>query len=104
MSKLTKADKFIVIPALCLILAALIGVGIYVRNNPTTTQATVNIDPELQRRADKELSPQAIFKAVELKNKLRDRDAFLQECQTLTRDQLLETIEELTRLAGDCKE
>ena len=103
MNKLNKS----IIAALCLALVFTISYrrrAIISATTPTSTPIPVaSIDPELLRRADKELSPQAIFRAVELKNKLRDRDAFMRECRTHSREQLLERIEDLTRIVGDCE-
>ena len=126
MNKLNKS----IFAALCI--ALIIAIGYRVRVDVTTMTPkpkripTVTIDPELQLRAEKELATEAIFRtavleknvqewavdpknklqvrAVELKNKLRDRDAFMQECRTQSREQLLQTVEDLARLAGDCEQ
>jgi len=72
---------------------------------PTATPVpTVTIEPELQRRADKELAPQVIFRLVALEDKLKNRDKFMQECRTLKREQMLERIEDLARIAGNCED
>ena len=100
MGKLYKKDIFIV-AAFCLTLG--ICVGYTIGDRVSAPAPTPTINPDLLRRAEKELSPDAIFKAVELKNKLRDRDAFMRECETLSREQLLERIEDLSRIIGDCE-
>jgi hypothetical protein len=103
---MNKLNKFI-LAALCLTL--LVVVGYRVRDYVYTSAPkplplpTATIEPQLIRRAEKELSPQAIFRTVELKEKLRDRDAFMRECRTLSREQLLERVEDLARIAGDCE-
>jgi hypothetical protein len=104
MNKLNKS----IIAALCLTLIVVVGYRLYLFVGVSAAKPkpmpTVTIDPELLRRAEKELSPQTIFKAVELKNKLRDRDSFMRECRTLSREQLLQRIEDLAWLAGNCQE
>jgi hypothetical protein len=101
MNKLSKLDLVL----LALFASALIfsiGYGIRLRTSPATKKPHV-IDPALLQRAEKELSPEAIFKSLELKNKLRDRNAFMRECETLSREQLLERIQELTKIIKACE-
>ena len=99
MCKLSK-DIFIVV-AFCLTLG--IRVGYAIGDRVSAPAPTPTINPALLRRAEKEPSPDAIFKAVELKIKLRDRDAFMREYETLSREQLLERIEDLARIIGECE-
>src|SRR5262249_5135122 len=96
MCKLSK-DIFIVV-AFCLTLG--IRVGYAIGDRVSAPAPTPTINPALLRRAEKEPSPDAIFKAVELKIKLRDRNAFMREYETLSREQLLERIEDLARIIG----
>ena len=100
MGKLSKKDIFIV-AAFCLTLG--ICVGYAIGDHVSAPAPTPTINPALLRRAEKELSHDAIFKAIELQNKLRDRDAFMRECETLSREQLLGRIEDLVRIIGDCE-
>jgi len=100
MRYLSKKDIFIV-AAFCLTLGICVGYGI--GDRVSVPAPTPTIDPTLLHRAEKELSTDAIVKDLELRNKLRDREAFMSECKTLSREELLERVEQFTRIIGDCE-
>jgi len=69
---------------------------------PTATPATmpaVTIPHIMKGRPGVELPDETILRTIVLEDKvLKNRDAFMQEARTMNREQLLRTVEDLTRL------